>query len=228
MKHLSSVQHISLPTVFSFAVLRRWAQFALGIVTMGFGITLMVRAQVGLGPWDVLHEGVSMRMGTPLGTATIVVGALVMLLWWPLGERPGPGTLLNMLCLGLVVNELLTWIPPLQPDQMQAELPWLVQVMQMLAGVVLIGIGAGLYMSAGFGAGPRDGVMMGLVRHTGLSVRLIRTLMELTALTSGWLLGGTVGLGTLAFALGVGPVIQATLGVIKHAQGRPVPTRPQP
>lgn len=213
---------------FSFAVLRRWAQFALGIVTMGVGITLMVQAQVGLGPWDVLHEGVSRRIGTPIGTAAIAVGAVVLLLWWPLGERPGPGTLLNMTCLGLVVNELLTWIPPLQPDQMQAELPWLVQVLQMLAGVVLIGIGAGLYISAGFGAGPRDGVMIALVRRTGLSVRLIRTLMELTALTSGWLLGGTVGLGTLAFALGVGPVIQATLAVISLWQGQPVPERPQP
>jgi uncharacterized membrane protein YczE len=207
----------------SDSLLGRWAQFAVGILLLALGITLMVRAQAGLGPWDVLHQGVSMHTGMALGTVTIVVGLLIMAFWLPLGERPGLGTICNILFVGLLVNGFMAVIPPLTPEVVALPWLWPARLTQMVAGVVLLGMGAGLYISTGLGAGPRDGVMMGLVRHTGWSIRAIRTLMEVSALIIGWLLGGTVGIGTLVLALLVGPVIQATIRGIRwwkahHAQ----------
>jgi len=198
----------------------RWLQFWLGIVLLGAGITLMVRADIGLGPWDVLHQGISFRTDIGIGTASILVGFGIMLFWLPLGERPGPGTILNIIFAGTFTNVFLGLLPPL-PTLLGGA--WLLpaQVAQMVLGTVSLGVGSGLYVSAGLGAGPRDGVMMGLVRRTGLSVRLIRTGIEMVALTVGWLLGGTLGLGTLIFAFGVGPVIQTTLRVARQLRGEP-------
>lgn len=166
----------------------------------------MVKADVGLGPWDVLHQGLSVLSGVRIGRVAIGVGVLLLLLWIPLRERPGIGTVFNAVMIGLVVDLLMPWIAT--PERLGIALA------QMGAGVVVIGIGSGLYLTAEMGAGPRDGLMMGLVRVTGLSVRVIRTLIELTVLLLGWLLGGSIGVGTLAFAFGIGPVIQATLGIL--------------
>jgi uncharacterized membrane protein YczE len=184
-----------------------------GILALGLGIALMVRAQIGLGPWDVLHQGISLHTGVSLGMVIILLGIPIMLLWIPLGERLGPGTVVNTLTVGFLINGFLSVIPSMSPELLPQPWLFLAQVTQMTAGVVILGIGAGLYLSAGLGAGPRDGVMMGLARRTGRSVRLIRTLMELTALTIGWLLGGTIGLGTIIFAFLIGPVVQATLRI---------------
>jgi hypothetical protein len=207
---------------FSYIPLRRWLQFVAGIFILSFGISLMVRANIGLGPWDVLHQGVSMRTGMAIGTAIIVIGLLIMLLWIPLGERPGPGTVLNVLCVGLLVNACLDVLPALGPETLSGALLFSAQVAQMAAGIVIMGVGSGMYISSGLGAGPRDGVMMGLVHRTGFSVRVVRTILELTALLIGWLLGGTIGLGTLMFAFGVGPVIHTTLHIFHRWQQEPV------
>jgi uncharacterized membrane protein YczE len=173
----------------------------------------MVQAQIGLGPWDVLHQGIARWLDLSIGTVVILLGIPIMLLWIPLGERLGPGTVLNTLFVGTLINVFMGIVPPLTAEAIAP--PWLfpAQLAQMTLGVVIMGIGVGLYLSTGLGAGPRDGVMMGLVRRTGWSVRVIRTSMELTALFIGWLLGGTVGIGTLLFAYGIGPVVQATLRV---------------
>lgn len=187
---------------------RCWVLFLSGLVSLGVGIALMIRANIGLGPWDVLHQGISMHTGIPIGMVTILVGFAVMVSWFPLKQRPGIGTILNILLVGVFIDLLLPLMPT--PERL------VVQLGQMLAGVVIIGIGAGLYLSAELGTGPRDGLMMGLVRHTNRSIHLVRTTMELLALVTGWLLGGTIGLGTIAFALGIGPTLQATMYVVRR------------
>jgi uncharacterized membrane protein YczE len=194
----------------------RWGQFAAGIAVLGAGIALMVQAQIGLGPWGVLHQGISVRTEIPIGTVTILVGIVILLLWIPLGERPGPGTVLNTIFVGVLINFFMGIFPPLTPEIIAWPALWLAQLTQCASGVVLTSVGVALYIDAGMGAGPRDGVMMGLVRHSGRSIRLVRTLMELAALVTGWLLGGTAGIGTLLFAFGIGPIIQKTLHVLRQ------------
>jgi uncharacterized membrane protein YczE len=167
-----------------------------GLCLFGIGIALMVRADLGLAPWDVLHQGVSERTGIAIGNVTILIGAVVLLLWIPLRERPGLGTLLNVLVIGLVVDATLAVVDA--PGALWQRIAFLV------VGIFLFGPGSGLYIGAGLGPGPRDGLMTGLARR-GRSVRVVRTGIELTALAVGALLGGRVGIGTVAFALAVGP-----------------------
>jgi uncharacterized membrane protein YczE len=181
---------------------RRLPRLLLGLVLCGLGIALMVAGDLGLGPWDVLHQGISNRIGIPIGTVTIAVGALVMLLWLPLRERPGLGTVLNVLLIGIVLD--LTLLVLDTPESL------VLRAVMMLAGPLIFGIGTGLYIGAGLGPGPRDGVMTGLARR-GLPVAGVRTAIELTALAAGWLLGGTAGFGTVVFAFGVGPVVHWAL-----------------
>lgn len=182
---------------------RRWLVFFTGLVLFGLGIAVMVRSEMGLGPWEVFHQGISRRTGLEIGTVGIFVGMLVLLGWLPLRQRLGIGTVLNILLIGLVTNAALGLLPT--PHLLLARLLW------MAAGIVTIGVGSGMYLSARFGAGPRDGLMMGLHQRTGLSIRLMRTALEVTVLVIGWLMGGTVGLGTLAFAFGIGPIVQPVL-----------------
>lgn len=181
---------------------RRLPRLLSGFVVMATGVAMVVHAELGAGPWDVLHQGVDLRTPLSFGTAVIVVGFVVFLGWIPLRQRPGVGTLLNVLVVGLFADAAL-WLLP-TPEALAARVAFL------LAGTVLLGIGAGTYIAAGLGTGPRDGIMMGLAAR-GIPVRWVRTGMELTALTVGWLLGGTVGVGTLVAGLGVGHVIQPTL-----------------
>ena len=189
----------------SRSVLPRLPGLVAGLVAFGVGIGLMAQAGLGLGPWEVLHQGLGRLTGLQLGTVSILLGLPILALWWPLGERPGIGTLLNVLLIGTATNAaigllpLATWLPE--------------QLLMMLAGVLTIGIGSGLYLGADLGPGPRDGLMTGLHHRFGWSIRRSRTLVELSVLVAGYLLGGTVGIGTLVFALGIGPLVQLFLGV---------------
>jgi uncharacterized membrane protein YczE len=193
---------------------RRVPRLLLGLVLCGLGIASMVAGDLGLGPWDVLHQGVAERTGIPIGTVTIGVGAMVMLLWLPLRERPGLGTLSNVVLIGVVIDLTLLWLET--PDSL------LLRGLMMAAGPVLFGIGSGFYIGAGLGPGPRDGVMTGLAKR-GLPVAGVRTTIELSALGVGWLLGGTAGLGTIVFAFGVGPVVHWALPRLATADRRPTP-----
>jgi uncharacterized membrane protein YczE len=181
---------------------RRLRRLLTGLVAMGAGIGLMADADLGLGPWDVLHQGLSHHTGLSLGTLNIAVGAAVLLLWVPLRQRPGIGTVLNVLIIGVVVDATLALLP--EPDHLA------VRTAAMLGGVVLMGVGSGLYIGAGLGPGPRDGLMTG-VAVRGHSVRSVRTALEVTVLIMGWALGGTVGVGTVVLAVAIGPLVQASL-----------------
>jgi uncharacterized membrane protein YczE len=185
-----------LPTPSANELRRRLPRLLGGLVLFGVGIALMVRADLGLAPWDVLHQGVAERTGIPIGQVTILTGAVVLLLWIPLRERPGIGTIANVLVIGLVADATLAVIDP--PSAMAARIALLV------LGIFLFGPGSGLYIGAGLGPGPRDGLMTGIAKR-GPSVRVARTVVELTALAVGFALGGTVGVGTLLFAATVGP-----------------------
>lgn len=175
---------------------RRLVRLVAGLVLCGLGIALMVQAGLGLTPWDVLHEGLAERTGLGIGTVIIAVGAVVMLAWIPLRERPGIGTVANALLIGTVVNLALLVLP--EPGAATGQWAF------MLVGLFLFGPGSGLYIGAGLGPGPRDGVMTGLAKR-GLSIRAARTGIEVSALALGFALGGTLGIGTLLFALSVGP-----------------------
>ncbi|WP_143590401.1 YczE/YyaS/YitT family protein [Thermoactinospora rubra] len=168
-----------------------------GLALYGAGIGLQISSALGGAPWDVFHQGLSIRLGLSVGTWIIIVGALVMLLWIPLRQRPGLGTISNVLLVGLFADATL-WLLP-DPGH------WAVAALYLAAAVVTVGFATVLYIGAGLGPGPRDGLMTGLVR-LGLSVRLARFLIEAGVLALGWLLGGKAGIGTLVFAVAIGPI----------------------
>ncbi|MGE2712643.1 YczE/YyaS/YitT family protein [Mycolicibacterium litorale] len=163
-------------------------------------MALMVRAGLGLDPWDVFHQGLARHTGMTIGTASAVVGVAVLLAWIPLRNRPGVGTVANVVVIAVTVDASLAVLPT--PSAAPVQVVW------MLGAVVLNALATVLYVGAGMGPGPRDGLMTGLVRRTGRSVRLIRTAIEAGVLTAGWLLGGTVGIGTVVYAFGIGPLVQ--------------------
>ncbi|UED88217.1 hypothetical protein K4G22_02850 [Streptomyces profundus] len=181
---------------------RRLAGLLVGLALFGCSLGLLVRAELGLPSWDVLHQGLADRTGAPLGLVVTLMGGLVLLAWIPLRERPGPGTVCNVLLVGLAVEATLQLLP--QPESLPLRWAFL------LLGVVTAAVGTGLYVGAGLGAGPRDGLMTGLARR-GLSIRRARTMIELTVLALGWLLGGVVGVGTVLYALAIGPLTQIAL-----------------
>lgn len=165
----------------------------------GLGITLFIAAGLGVAPWDVLHQGISEQIGIPIGLVIEMTGVVVLLLWIPLRQRMGWGTLLNAVEIGLVVLVLQPLIP--QPGHLAA------RTGLMLAGLLSIGIGSAVYIGSGLGAGPRDGLMLGLAQRS-ISIRLARTGVEVMVLVVGALLGGTVNVGTAVFTFGIGPVVQ--------------------
>jgi uncharacterized membrane protein YczE len=189
------------------AALPRLPRLVLGLVTFGLGIAMMAEAGLGMGPWEAFHQGIARQTGLELGTVSILLGIPILVLWWPLGERPGIGTLLNVVLIGSSTNVALALLPTPPDDALVARLAL------MLGGVVVIAVGSGLYLSTDLGPGPRDGLMTGLHHRFGWSIRRARTVVELSVLGLGWLLGGTVGLGTVVFALGIGPLVQIALGV---------------
>jgi uncharacterized membrane protein YczE len=182
---------------------RRLIQLFLGLALYGLSIGLMVRSGLGLNPWDVFHQGLSERSGLGLGTIIIIVGAAVLLLWIPLRQRPGIGTISNVFLIGIGADASLWLIPPVQ----SLPLAWAM----LLGGIFLNGVAGGAYIGAGLGPGPRDGLMTGLVTRSGKSVRLIRTGIEVAVVAAGWALGGTLGLGTLLYALAIGPIVHRML-----------------
>jgi hypothetical protein len=197
---------------------KRLVQLYAGLLLYGASMALMIRAGLGLDPWDVLHQGLAERLPLSFGMVTIVVGALVLLAWIPLRQRPGVGTVSNVIVIGLAVDAALAVLPA--PDA-----PAL-RVTFMLAGVGLNGVATAAYIGARLGPGPRDGLMTGLVRRTGRSVRLVRTSIEVTVLAAGWLLGGTVGVGTVVYALGIGPLVHVLLPVLTVPEPARVPLVP--
>lgn len=179
---------------------RRLTQLVLGLVAYACSMALMLRSGLGAMPWDVLHQGLSLRTGISIGTATVLVGVAVLVAWVPLRERPGIGTVANVVVIAVAVDAWLALVPPV--DGLAARIGLAV------AGIVLNAAATAAYIGVGLGPGPRDGLMTGLAARTGWSVRLVRTAIEVTVVLTGWLLGGTFGVVTVAYALGVGPLVQ--------------------
>jgi uncharacterized membrane protein YczE len=193
---------------------RRWAFLLAGLICFGIGIAFMKRSNLGLGPWAVLSDGIATQTNLQLGTVDIISGVFIFMLWIPLGEKPGVGSIANLILIGLVTNAVLNMLTP--ATQL------IPQLALSIVGILTIGLGSGFYLSTRLGAGPRDGLMMGLVRKTGKSVRLIRTIIEIVVLAAGWLMGGAVGFGTVAFAVGIGPVVQFMFKLLNY-QPHPAP-----
>ena len=182
---------------------RRLIQLYAGLVLFGVSMGLLVRAQLGVIPWDVLHQGLSRQLGVSMGTVVIAVSLLLLLAWIPLRERPGLGTISNALVIGLALDAALVVLPPVDAIPLR--------VLLVLTGVLLNAVATASYIGVHLGPGPRDGLMTGLVRRTGRSVSVVRTSIEATVVLVGWLLGGTVGLGTVVYALSIGPLVQFLL-----------------
>lgn len=181
----------------------RLSRLVFGLVVFGVGVALMVRSELGLSPWEVLHQGISFKTGVLLGTVGIIVGLLVLLLWIPLQEKLGVGTVTNVILIGIVIDVTLWRLP----DEFSGTA---VRWGLLVGGIVLVGVGTSLYIGAGLGPGPRDGLMTAIARR-GWRIGLVRILLELTVLVIGFALGGTIGIGTILFAFGVGPIVQLTL-----------------
>lgn len=186
---------------------RRGVQLIVGLVAYGVAIGLMLRAGIGLPPWDVLGQGIAAQTGLPFGLVVNIVGAFVLLLWIPIRQKPGIGTVLNVLMIGPSA-ELALWLVP------QQTVPWQ-QGLVFAGGLALLALATGLYVGARLGPGPRDGLMTGLHARTGWPIWMVRTGIEVTVLVAGFLLGGQVGLGTLAFALLIGPMVNVTLPLLR-------------
>ncbi|MFE7419227.1 YitT family protein [Rhodococcus sp. NPDC057529] len=184
---------------------RRLIALFAGLWLYGFSMAMMITAGLGLDPWDVFHQGVAGRTPLSFGAVTALTGVVVLALWIPIRQKPGFGTVANVVVIAVSVDTSLAWLEP--ADSLA------VRIAVMLGGVVLNALATVLYIGAGMGPGPRDGLMTGLVARTGLSVRVIRTSIEVTVLATGWVLGGTVGVGTVVYALGIGPVIQLMMRV---------------
>lgn len=186
----------------------RFGRLVAGLALYGGAIALMVRAAIGLGPWDVLAQGVSRSTGLPFGIVTNLIGAAVLVLWWPLRQRPGAGTILNVLLVGTSAQVVLGLIGPIGPPAVRIPL--------FAVGMVLLALATAIYLGPGLGAGPRDGLMVGLHRRLGLPIWLARTVVEGSVLVAGWLLGGDVGPGTIAFAGGIGPLCALAIRVLSN------------
>lgn len=198
--------------------LRRLVQLYTGLTLFGLSGALLVHAELGAMPWDVLHQGLAGQTGLSIGTWSVIVGFLLMLLWIPLRQRPGLGTLSNVVVVGMSVD-LFLWLLP-ETDSLVA------RALLLALGVLTCAVATGCYIGAGLGPGPRDGIMTGLAER-GLSVRLARTSIEVTVVVSGFLLGGTVGVGTLVFAVAIGPLAQIFLPMFRVPDVLPE-TAPRP
>ena len=200
---------------------RRLTQLYAGLVLYGVSLAFMVRGELGLAPWDVLHSGFIRHVPISLGQAVVLFSFLVLLLWIPLREVPGLGTISNAIVVGIAADATLALLDA--PDSL------VLRTVLMVGGVVLNGLATAMYIGAQFGRGPRDGLMTGLARRTGGSLRLIRTGLEVTVVVIGLLLGGALGLGTVVYAVAIGPLAQLMLPAWTVPVGeRPVGERPRP
>jgi uncharacterized membrane protein YczE len=188
---------------------QRLTRCLVGQALFGLGISMFVTARLGLAPWDVFHQGVSRHTGISLGWVIEIVGFALLLLWIPLRQRPGVGTILNAVVIGQVVNLIGDHLP--STDRLVPRLAYVV------GAVVVIAIGSGLYIGAGLGTGPRDGIMVGLAAR-GYSVRVVRTVLEAIVMAVGFALGGDVGVGTLAFVVGIGPLVHILIPMLKISE----------
>lgn len=184
---------------------RRLIQLYAGLALYGASSALLVEAGLGLEPWGVLHEGLARLTDLSIGVVSIIVGAAVLLLWIPLRQRPGLGTVSNVFVVGVAMDATLAAVPEVHVLAVRIPL--------LLAGILLNGVATGLYIAADFGPGPRDGLMTGLHRRTGRSIRLMRTAVEVTVVVTGFVLGGTIGIGTVLYAVSIGPLAQLFLRV---------------
>jgi len=183
-----------------------------GLTIFGIGDALLIASGAGNSPWTVLSQGVSRISGWSIGVTTFLTSLAVLLLWIPLKQTPGIGTILNAVIISVAIELSLPYLP--QPDN------YLLQIVEISFGILLVGFGSGLYLIANLGPGPRDGLMTGLQRVTNLSVARVRTTIEITVVLLGWMLGGTVGLGTLMFAFGIGPAVSMDLYLVNYFSTR--------
>ena len=175
----------------------------LGLILFGLGETLLITAGVGVSPWTVLAQGISFKTGYSIGLTTFFVSIGVLCLWIPLRQKPGVGTILNTIIVSIVIDVSLPYLPA--PELL------VFQILQVIIGIVIVGLGSGFYLIANLGPGSRDGLMTGLQKKTNLPISLIRAILEISAVTVGWYLGGIVGIGTIVFALAIGPFVSAGL-----------------
>jgi uncharacterized membrane protein YczE len=194
----------------------RFVKLLVGLFLFGMGIWLGLQAHLGVGPWDVLHGGLAKRLGTPFGLTAIGVSVVVFLISLVARVRPGIGTVLNVLCIGAVIDLLLStpWFDGVGDG------PMALRLLTTAAGIVSVAVGSALYLGAHLGPGPRDGLMVALHQRTGWKVGVARSVLECTALLVGVLLGGPVGIGTIAFALGIGPAVQVAFTVLRQTPSR--------
>ncbi len=197
---------------------QRLVRLIIGLVAFGVGIGLMLQSSLGVPPWDVLHQGLARRFGLTVGAWSIIVSVVVLLFWLPLRERYGIGTLLNAVLIGVVLDVTTALVPAAE----STPVAWAM----LLGGVVIIGVASGLYIGANLGPGPRDGLMTGIAKR-GPSIRLTRAVLEIAVLTIGWVLGGRFGIGTIVFALAIGPLVHFFLPRLDVATG-PVGVAEQP
>jgi uncharacterized membrane protein YczE len=195
---------------------RRLTQLYTGLVLYGVSTGLMIQSHLGSMPWDVLHQGIARRTGLAFGWVSIGVGAVVLLAWIPLRQRPGIGTISNVLVIGPVADRMLAFLPAPHPIAARAAL--------LVAGIVLNGLAGGLYIGASYGPGPRDGLMTGLSARTGRSIRLVRTGIEVVVVVAGAILGGVFNVGTVLYALAIGPLVQLFLPWFTVPRPAPVAT----
>lgn len=199
---LPKTGRVTVPWIPSDRLGQRLVRLGAGLLLYGFSDGLILLGALGVDPWDVLHQGLARTFGLRVGTWAIVVGALVLLAWLPLRQRPGLGTVLNVVVVGVTINATLALLP--DPHHLA------VRFLVMLAGVGLNAVATGLYIGAGLGPGPRDGLMTGIAAR-GHSVRVVRTTLELGVLVVGYLLGGDAGIGTVLYAFGIGPLVHWTI-----------------
>ena len=175
----------------------------IGLILFGLGETLLITANAGVSPWTVLAQGISVKIGFSIGITTFIVSISVLCLWLPLKQKPGIGTILNTIIISVVIDLSLPHLP--SPEIL------MLQILQVIIGVLIVGLGSGFYLIANLGPGPRDGLMTGLQKICNLPLALIRSIIEISAVIVGWYLGGVVGIGTIVFALGIGPFVSAGL-----------------
>ena len=177
-----------------------------GLALFGLGEGLLIASAAGASPWSVLAQGIFLNVGYSIGIVTIVISIIVLILWIPLSQKPGIGTILNALIIGLMIDVCITFVPT--PEN------YIFQLMLALLAVLIVGLGGGIYLVANLGAGPRDGLMIGLQKKTNLPIAAVRATLEITVMSIGWYLGGTVGVGTLLFAFGIGPAVALSLYIV--------------
>ena len=186
---------------------------SLGVFLFGLGDAILISSSIGVSPWTVLAQGISNITNLSIGTSTFIISIAILILWIPLKQQPGIGTILNAIIIAAAIDLTLPYLP--HPSS------YPIQVFQAILGILVTGLGSGTYLIANLGAGPRDGLMVGLQKKTNLPIAIVRTILEITAVTSGWILGGMVGLGTVLFVFGIGPSIAIGLIVVGKMSPKP-------